>query len=219
MKREKYKLKNANIFKGYSINWLKRYLKCDDLHPDEYIYILNFKQIYMYINTKKMADNYLKVKVQRGIDGRLRFMKKGDIVFSVVGKINRIEVLYVDFEPEEYILYDDTAIVIRDENTTFNSEYLYMMFCRTSITSKLLQQRNLKKRPNAMPRLTITMLSDLEIPVPDEAEMKELLRIQHRLKDEEEVLKNRNILYCQALEKYLDSNKIQLEEILKYLRY
>ena len=217
MKLKKYILKNTGIFKGYSIFWLEKHIDNKALYKDETIYILNFKQITNYIETRTIPDGCLKIKVSHGFAGSLRFMKKGDIALSVVGKIDKIEALYVDFEPEEYIIYDDTSIIIRTENKDYNSEYIYMVFSRTSIKHKLLKQRNLKKRRNAMPRLTIKMLLNIEIPIPAEAEMKELLRIHHRLQYEEKKLEERNLIYGKALDEYLENSKIQMEELLHKL--
>lgn len=214
MKSKKYILKNTGVFKGYSVFWLEKHIDNKSLYKDETIYILNFKQITNYIATRTIPDSCLTVRVNHAFAGSLKSMKKGDIVLSVVGRIDKIEALYVDFEPEEYIIYDDTSIIIRNENTDYNSEFIYMMFSRTSIKNKLLQQRNLKKRKNAMPRLTIKILTDLEIPIPDEAEMKELLRIHHRLQEEEKKLVERNMIYDKALDEYLGNAKIQIEELL-----
>lgn len=217
MKQKKYKFKNTDLFKGYSIFWLEKHIDNKALYKDETIYILNFKQITNYIETRTIPDGCLKIKVYHAFSGSLKFMKKGDIALSVVGKIDKIKALYVDFEPEEYIIYDDTSIVIRTENNDYNSEFMYMMLSRTSIKNKLLKQRNLKKRRNAMPRLTIKMLLNFEIPIPDEAEMKELLRIHHRLQYEEKKLEERNLIYGKALDEYLGNGKIQMEEILRKL--
>ena len=122
-------------------------------------------------------------------------MKKGDIVFPVISALEDIEILYIEKEPEEMYLYDETVLVMRVTGTEIDKKFTYIMLNSEPIRNGIIKMkwevanrnRSKLKSNRVIPRLTIGLLSAIKIVNLTEQEKFEIVREYedlHKAKDD-----------------------------------
>lgn len=187
MINKKYYVLNdiADIFKGYSITKLKDSAEqlidnkdktntnFQDFISSEKVKILGWKQIKDYLRNHKVDDNCNVINISRRYNKNIKYMQKGDIVFPVLSSEENFDVLYIDEEPKEKYIYNESVLVVRTIDSNVDSKYLYIMFTTTSIQKQLLQLTNQKK--TVMSRLTKDLVSSIQIATITESERKQIV--------------------------------------------
>ena len=196
--KEFYKLKDiAYIFKGYSTTKLKGNIEnainnrdksnsnFDDFLNKEEVKILGWKQIKEYVKNHKVDDNCNVIEISRKYNKNINYMQKGDIIFPVIlQKGDEIDVIYIDEEPEEKCIYNETVLVVRVTKANIDSKYIYIM-CKESksIQKGLLQ---LASSNSVIQRITKELISMILITSSTDAERKKIVEKYESLQLAEE---------------------------------
>lgn len=166
MIQDKYYLTRNSLFKGYSETKINNMIsKADDLNTQK-VKIAGWKEIKSYTNGNNIKNICRTIKFYQKYDKEIKCMKKGDIVFPVISPLEDIEILYIEDEPDEMYLYDETVIVMRVTDPTIDSKYIYIMLNSEPIKNGLIKMkweianrnRGKLKSNRVIPRLTIDLL-------------------------------------------------------------
>lgn len=163
----------ADIFKGYSITKLNESISAvidnsdktdsglEDFVISEKVKVLGWKQIRNYDKTHLVKDECNVIDIGRKYNKNIQYMRKGDIVFPVFPSKDCIEMVYIEDEPEEKYIYNESVIVIRATDQSIDSKYIYIMCKSDAIQDKLLNLTGNTK--TVMSRLTKEILSSIKI--------------------------------------------------------
>ena len=175
----------ADIFKGYSTTKLKENIESiinnkdktntnfQDFITSEEVKVLGWKQIKEYVKNHKIDDNCNIISVNRRYNKDIKHMQKGDIVLSVLPSKDSFEILYIEEEPEENCIYNESVFVIRVTESSIDSKYVYIMCTTKAVQDKILQLPEKEKR--VMLRITKEALSSIKIAKLTESERKQIV--------------------------------------------
>ena len=175
----------ADIFKGYSTTKLKENIESiinnkdktntnfQDFVTSEEVKVLGWKQIKEYVRNHKIDDNCKIISVNRRYNKNIKYMQKGDIVLPVLSSNDSFEVLYIEEEPEENCIYNESVFVIRVTESSIDSKYVYIMCTTKAVQDKILQL--LEKEKRVMLRITKEALSSIKIAKLTESERKQIV--------------------------------------------
>lgn len=193
MKDTNYIIKDiAETFKGYSITKLNDSIEqvinnsdktnstFDDFKSYETLKILGWKDIKEYIKNKKVDDKCNSINIGRKYKKNIRYIQKGDLVFPVIFSKDSFDIVYIDEEPEEKYIYNESVLVMRVTEPNIDSKYIYIMCANNrKVQNNLFQLNDRSKK--VISRLTKEMLSELEIPILTEARRKRIIEEYNKL--------------------------------------
>ena len=199
-----------NVFKGYSQTKLNDMLSKADAENTQDIKMLGWQEIKAYTTGNDLQDICKTVKFYQKYNKEIKCMHKGDIVFPVISALDDIEILYIEDEPEEMYLYDETVIVMRVTDPTIDSKYIYIMLNSEPIKNGLIKMkweianrnRGKLKSNRVIPRLTVELLSHIMIVKLTEDERREIVdEYEHLIKIQSDFTKKLTKLQTQDRDK------------------
>ena len=211
--KELYRLKDiAYIFKGYSTTKLKGNIEnainnrdksnsnFDDFLNKEEVKILGWKQIKEYVKNHKVDDNCNVIEISRKYNKNINYMQKGDIIFPIFSPKDKLDIVYVDEDPEERYIYNETVLIVRVTDTNIDSKYIYIMCKKAkSIQDIFLQIKPENKIANL--RFTKEQLALIRIAKLTDKERKRIIKEYDKLQlAEENFSKEINQLQAQILD-------------------
>ena len=112
------------------------------------------------------------------------YSEKNDIIFSLAPRTFSKNIYYIEEEPDEKMVYNDTIFVFRATDKIINSDYIYMNLS-SDFFSKYIATRA-RGRGTVRNRLNIDEILDISIPilVKDQRELliKEFYELRHKQK-------------------------------------
>lgn len=162
----------ADIFKGHSKSRLNYGIEKAINNSEEFncninqfieheqIKILGWKQIKEYANNK-LDDKCDTINISAKYSSAIKYMQKGDIVFPVATSRDNIEIVYIEDEPSEKYIYDETVWVVRIINQDIESKYVYIMCLSDPIQKGLIELKEQSER--VITKLTKEIISSIHI--------------------------------------------------------
>lgn len=199
-----------NIFKGYSETKLNTMISKADEKDTQEIKLTGWKEIKSYTNGNDIKDICRSVKFYQKYNKEIKCMQKGDIIFPIISSLEDIEILYIEDEPDEMYLYDETVIVMRVTDPTIDSKYIYIMLNSEPIKNGLIKMkweianrnRGKLKSNRVIPRLTVELLSHIMIVKLTEDERREIVNeYEHLIKKKNDFTKKLTKLQTQDKDK------------------
>ena len=198
------------IFKGYSPTKLNTLVSKADKKDTQDVKIAGWKEIKSYTKGNDIQDICGTIRFYQQYNKEIKCMKKGDIVFPVISALEDIEILYIEKEPEEMYLYDETVLVMRVTGTEIDKKFTYIMLNSEPIRNGIIKMkwevanrnRSKLKSNRVIPRLTIGLLSAIKIVNLTEQEKFEIVREYEDLrKAKDDITKKINKLQTQDKDK------------------
>lgn len=202
MKDTNYMIKEiAETFKGYSItkindsieqvvnNSNKTNSNFDDFKNYETVKIWGWKDIKDYFKNKKVDEKCNCINISRKYKKNIRYVQKGDLVFPVIFSKDSFDIIYIDEEPEEKYIYNESVLVIRVTKPNIDSKYIYIMCANNRKVQNSLFQLN-DRNKKVISRLTKEILSKLEIPRLTEVKRKKIIGEYNKLKIQQNKFNN-----------------------------
>lgn len=90
------------------------------------------------------------------------YIQQGDIVVPVFPKKEKLEILYIENEPKEKCVYNESNLVIRIKETGISSRYISVILNSETVKNNILARC---KGTSRQLRITMSDLSDIYIPI------------------------------------------------------
>ena len=179
-----YIVKNiADVFQGYTRLMLRNKQLIGEPCEGQELKIINWQNIKEYIKGNNIDDSCEVVKFYQNYTKEIKYMQKGDIVFQLKSGIDNNEIIYIDKEPQNKYIYDNTVLVVRVTDSSVDSMYIYIM-CQSLPIQRGLRQMKLYSTKNkkgefqssVVPRLSKGILLNMMIRKVPENERKEIVK-------------------------------------------
>lgn len=184
MELKKYHKVNtiADVFQGYTRLMLRNKQLAYEQGECQELRVINWQNIKSYCSGKNIDNDCEKVKFYQNYAKEIKYMQKGDIIFQLKSGIDNNEIIYIDKEPKEKYIYDNTVLVVRVTDTSIDSLYVYIM-CQSSPIQKGLRQKKWqssvdkkgKFQSSIVPRLSKGILANMLIRELPEDERKKIV--------------------------------------------
>lgn len=187
--REYYKVKEiADVFCGYSRSALRKKSKLGYGKNIQKYKIACWQEIEQFKGG--IHHSYEAVGMLQTYEKKIRYMKKGDLIFPEKSGIDNTKIIYIDKEPEDKFIYDNTVIVVRITDTSIDNLYVYVMCQSETIQNGLRQQKwksildeRGRSQSGIVPRLSKGILSNMLIRKLPEQERKDIVNEYIKLKE------------------------------------
>ena len=184
MELKKYYIVNniADVFQGYTRLMLRNKQLAYEQGECQELRVINWQNIKSYCKGNDIDNVCEVVKFYQNYAKEIKYMQKGDIVFQLKSGIDNNEIIYIDKEPKEKYIYDNTVVVVRVTDTSIDSLYVYIM-CQSSPIQKGLRQKKWqssvdkrgKFQSSIVPRLSKGILANMMIRELPEDERKKIV--------------------------------------------
>ena len=178
-----------SLVKGYSETKINEMALKVDIEDTKDVKLAGWKEIKAYTQGNNIHNICRTVKFYQKYNKEIKCMQKGDIIFPIISSLEDIEILYVEDEPDEMYLYDETVIVMRVIDHTIDNKYIYIMLNSAPIKNGIIKMkweianrnRGKLKSNRIIPRLTIEQLSHIMIVKLTEDERRKIVEEYNRL--------------------------------------
>ena len=173
----------CDVFQGYTRLMLRNKQLISELGDGQELKVINWQNIKEYLKGNNIDSSCEKVKFYQNYAKEIKYMQKGDIIFQLKSGIDNNEILYIDKEPVDKYIYDNTVLVVRVTDTSIDSLYVYIM-CQSAPIQKGIRQmkwqslldKKGKYKSGIVPRLSKGMLLNMMIRKLPEQERKDIVK-------------------------------------------
>lgn len=180
MKKSRYNVKKLGDLGPLYSGIRASYIKQDDGSGDIVVRIANWKNLKdIKNNTNFNPITEFKVNPQKLYKREYGIIEKDTIIFFALPSLNEENIIYIDKDLEEYNLCGDNMYIFKNKSN-IPTKYIFMV-----LNSGLYNDYLKYWKVNYNHKLGIQMLSEIEIPIIDNAEQlaDEYFKIQQAIKE------------------------------------
>lgn len=198
--KKEYLLKDiANIFKGYSTVKVQEFLDkmikfynatekdADYIRDGEKVKVLGWKDIRQYSMDYSIDDESNTINIGRLYNKNIRYIEKGDIVLPIIYSKDNFKPIYIDKQPSEKCIYNDSVLVIRIDDKHISSEYIYWLLCSNYFTKYI---EEISTTQTTIKRITKSGIENMSIPILDDETINKIRYWYKQVKSAEYGLKH-----------------------------
>lgn len=192
MKRNKVNSSSLGELGIISMGTKAIYLKQNEYSSNSVVVkVVKWSDLSNLINYKEANSiTEFKIDIQKFYKRALNKIEKGDLIFSTLPSLTLENIILVDRDFEDTYICNDNMFIFKNKSN-YSSEYLYLIL-KSGLYNKYIEYLGVCYSK----RLTIKMLSDLEIPLLDEAkelveEYSNLQKAKREIQKQEEDFNNK----------------------------
>lgn len=164
---------SKNIYKENAIdNVNKTYLK-----------MLNLQNVRELIENKKVSYSYIEFEPK--YQKKILYVEKNDIVITVASGKGTFNIMYIENEPNDKYVYNNSCLVVRINEDIISSKYVYIQLMTQYIQEQLLKMA----KGTTIKHITKKDLLNIEIPILEEKEVEQICKEYDKIKIAEMKLK------------------------------
>ena len=176
--------KMTDTFNGYAIRELRKRTTINQQSSVQQYKIFSWQQLNKYCKTNIIDNDCKTISLSQTYEKPIKCIKKGDIAVAYKSGLEMTEILYIDKEPPEKIIVDETILIIRVSDTSIDPLYIYIMMCMSEpiqkgfryIKEKSVTDKTGKVQKSKVPHISKTVLSNMLIRELPEDERKKIVK-------------------------------------------
>lgn len=160
------------------------------LEDENNIRLLSIADIQNADENKEIHKRYCKTSdVEKKNKKNDCYAEKNDIIFSLAPRTYSKNIYYIEEEPDEKMVYNDTIFAFRANDKIISSDYIYMMLS-SDFFSKYISIRA-RGRGNIRYRLNIDEILDISIPILEKKQRESITQEFYELRHHQKLMKHR----------------------------
>lgn len=148
-----------------------------------YLKMLNLQNIRELIENKEVSYSYIEFEPK--YQKEILYVEKNDIVITVASGKGIFNIMYIENEPNDKYVYNNSCLVVRINEDIISSKYVYIQLMTKHIQEQLLKMA----KGTTIKHITKKDLLNIEIPILEEKETKQICSEYDKLKKAEMQLK------------------------------